>query len=630
MPPLHRQVPPGRTPKTAETVGPGRVYTVVSIPPLKGNEVPDHRPLATMFCLLATLGLAALPARAQDQAEPKQPAETAELSAIDLTPIDTAAFIHIQDPARQLELLADEPLLAYVQKKMKWDNFDGLQKLLAAMEMSREDLFKTYFAQNLVVFGTSLEQGMLVPVEVDDGQGGRKIEQKEMSGDEFREHIRGMTPQERQKFFEGNRDEDPDTGYQQAPPEAVFFTEAEPEELQKAVTKLELLKTGKVGDFDTYKNRKGDALFAVYGRWLGICAPQREEYFKKVLLNVGDEKSLARNDDYQAWIAQLPEKRMATVYIRPANASQAHVAALTHTSRSTTVHYVGYSAFTDQLIDKLGDVEKLDFGPLPKQTVAAYAVNARITDMLPPGAGNQLGALDQFFAPKSFRNDILPALDAPTIIFIGEVPRQQLDPDPGFDMPVVGIAVKLKDREIAKDFDNAGNAILTLANIALLAAEKDPVKIQQVNHAGTTLRSIDLGPLLAMQQRGEQWQHAVKLTYGRINDWYMVCSNAMFFKHGILSRPGDFGVIRGGELSDFKPMLRLFVNPQRLSEMFKHWSESDTLRGMLRMDATASTELADFSEMALQYEYLDASFHRRDDDIIVGKVDLIRKQTDSE
>lgn len=562
--------------------------------------------------IAATIFLVALfspAARAQEPAE--------------LAPIDSGGYVQIDNLAKHFELMQDEPLLVYIQQKMEWDQFEKLTLLLNKLEMTREQLFETYFGENVVIFGQSLQGGMMVPIEVDDGEGGKKIEMKEMTSDQWNQHYQQLDDEQRQKIF---NPENPDHRFGQAPPRAVLFTEAPAEQIADAIEKLALEKLDHIGDFDLYRSQEDELLYAVNDRWFGFAQVSLEAYLRQVLGQVGGEQTLAHSEEYHNWLDQLPANRIATLFIRPTGGGEAHIMGLTHAKRNTTFHYVGFSRMLDQFIGVLSDSQTLNFGPLPSQTVAAYAVNTTLGKMTGPGPGGpfMMRQLDQFFTPKSFEKDIMPKLAAPTVFFAGEVPREQFDADPGFDVPVAGVALKLKDRAVAEDIDKAGDNIVNLINLAAVASGAEAMEVQQIQHAGATLRVIDVGPYLATQRPG--WRHAVQLTFGRIGDWYMICSNAMFFKHGVLARPGDFGSVKRSDQDDMQPMFRVYVAPEKLAGMFKHWSKSKELQTTFTFDLETAKNFGELGDMARHYESLDARFYRRDDDLVVGRVNLVRQR----
>lgn len=552
-------------------------------------------------------------------------------NAAELPPMDSGTFIHIENFADHRKALKDDPFIRFIESRAEWQELTEWQSLKDKMEMDGEQIADAYFGKEVVIFGEEFTTDLMVPVA--EGEGDNGTDQKRMSQEEYREKIRNMSREERQEFF---REGQAGQGIQSP---GMVFTRVTKADADHLFLKMNFEMLEPIADFAVFRNEEKTAFFCWNGQWMGIASTDQEAYFRTVLRDMKTTKRLVDDDEFIHWMLELPEKRMAAAMIRSAVSDQLHVFALERANRSLVMHYAGVATFLDTLIKRLGTAETLPFGPMPKQTIAAYSANFNIIDWLAsqgPGGvepGNNrrvemLERIEPFFEGKSMENDIIPFIDAPTVFFVGELEPELLEENPGYAVPVIGMAFKLKNDEVGEILDKGFDNIMNLAAMASAAAGGEPIRPKTINHAGATLRMMDLGPLIAKQWNKPDARHMARITYGKIGSWYLFCNHDMFFKYGVNAQPDDFASAKRRKAEGLQPMFRLFVNPDRASKMLKDWSTSPTFKNMVEMDLNGKLILTELSTMANGYEHLDLTIYKREDNVTIGRMELIRKDAD--
>ncbi len=400
----------------------------------------------------------------------------------------------------------------------------------------------------------------------------------------------------------------------------VLLSRIVPEDGEKARERLLLVEGDKVGNFRTYTTTDGRARFAFNGEWMAIANVDHDEYLREVLGHDADTGTLADDDNFIAWMERVPQDRTGTVYMHNRTRGETHVLGIVKPDRNTTLHYAGYSPAFRQIFARLSDAERFDFGPVPRSTLAALTLN--VYDPNPrPGRANAF--LDQLLAPTTLR-EVMGQLEAPTVFFFGEVPGQQLDQNPGFAVPVIGLAIKLRDETAAEHLDRGfNNAMLMLS----LAAASSPQPLPQLNtrqatHAGTRYNVVNLGELLAVQSQRPELKH-MQLAYGRIKDWYVICSQEMFFRQAISSQRGDFAPADAA--NDMQPIARGFVRPTALGTHLIGLAEHFSNQNLPNVAPDTWPNLKVLGQAMTFYKSVNLQFHRADDDAIIGKLEVLRE-----
>lgn len=400
----------------------------------------------------------------------------------------------------------------------------------------------------------------------------------------------------------------------------VLVSRIVPEDGVLAREGLQLVEGEKVGNFATYTTPDGQTRFAFHDEWMVISNIDHNDYFRDVLARDPNAPSLAEDDTFLAWTQRLPEERTGTIYMHNPARGEIHVMGIVKPHRDTTVHYVGYSPGFRQIYSRLSDAEGFDFGPLPRGTLAAFTLNVYDPE---PRAGRGNAFVDQLLAPATLR-EVMAQLQAPTVFFMGEVPGQQLDDNPGFAVPAFGLAIKLRDEKVAEDITRGLNNATMMAAMAAAAQPQNlpPLTTKQATHAGTPYQVVNLGELLAAQSNRPELKH-MQLTYGRVKDWYVVCTQEMFFRQSISAQRGDFAPADAA--NDMEPIARAFVRPTALGTHIIGLAEHLRDNPVDRVTPDTWANLKVMGQALTFYKSVNLQFHRAADDAIIGKLEVIRE-----
>jgi len=387
--------------------------------------------------------------------------------AAKLAPAGAAVFIEINDLATLRKDWADDPLAKFLRDNLPMEPNPGFEEVQKVMGMTEDQIIDRFF-------GASTALVIMKPGDQDPG---------------------------------------------------MLITKVSEADAAIAIEKLQLKLIGSVGApskiYRSFSSPDEKANIVIGQGWAVVSQPQYSKLAQAVL--EGKEKTLADHPQFKLWTAKLPAEggRVATVFVHPAE-DQVHVLGVYRRKRDLTFQYRGKSPEVSQLVSQLGDGKALDFGPLPASTIAAITANIRA-----PQAG-EIKQLDRLFPGKKFSRDILPRLAAPAVFFLGEVPGEKLSPNPGLSIPVGGFALKLKDAKVADDLTKAIDGLMIVANFAASKWEVPMVEVKELSHKGSTYRAANVGAALA-QRAGRDEFKPITLTYGRVGEWYIVCTQDTYF-----------------------------------------------------------------------------------------------------
>ncbi len=378
------------------------------------------------------------------------------------------AYIEIDDLAKLRADAAKDPLIAYLKSEGPGKEDPAWLEVQTMMGLSGDEIVDRYFGKKLAIIGGSHEPG---------GKG-------------------------------------------------FLLSAVSKDDAALAIDKLKLEKLADAGDFAVYKTKDNKGRIAFGGGWMAMSDAKHEDYFKSVLAQLGKGPSLAENPDFKTWSDKLPASRQAEMLVHDRDGHGYHALAAVWTGRDVILHYAGTSDSITELLGKIGDAKATAWGPLPSSTIALMSWN--IYEKSPDP--RQAAIMDRLVAPASFAKDVVPKLAAPAVVFLGELKSEQLDPAPGFSVPVFGATVKMKDATVAADLDRAVNGVLVLANLATLRWKTDPIAMGQAEYAGQSYHTADLGAAISQAAKKPELKAVVKIAYGRVGDYYVICTHEAYFK----------------------------------------------------------------------------------------------------
>ena len=413
----------------------------------------------------------------------------------------------------------------------------------------------------------------------------------------------------------------------------MIITQVADADAALAIDKLQLVHLKDFAGYRSFKSADEKAHIAVGKGWIIVVNPRYSELAQKTLES--SEKTLADNDLYKTWLAKLPQgDRTATVYVRQSD-EDVHALGVYRKDRDLTIQYRGKSPQLAELAAYLGDGGALDFGPLPASTIAAISMNL----LPPPGPDGK--QLDRLFPGKSFTKDIHAKLASPSVLFLGEVPGEKLSPNPGLSIPVAGLSLKLKDPDVAADLTKAIDGLMFVANLAAAKWEGPLVEVKAQTHSDVTFQNANIGSALAHRTQRDELR-PLSLSYGRIGQWYVICTQDQFFQQCIdanlnptssLTASGPFAAmgLKNRQAPVFTAVLKPGDLAAHMETWHSHWQKVrpqvvEASQAMLPVSPEAqlvrgariiSGLLAHYESMSLQ------AF--REGDVIAAQADVVRK-----
>ncbi|MBI1370080.1 MAG: hypothetical protein GC162_15680 [Planctomycetes bacterium] len=420
----------------------------------------------------------------------------------------------------------------------------------------------------------------------------------------------------------------------------VVLSKVDKADAAVAIDRLMLQPAGKAGNFDLYVTGDGAAGFAFADEWMAMGEPRNEVFIKDMLANVGKGKSLADDEQFKTWIGKLPQNRQAVAFLRNPDQDEVHAVAAQREHRNLTLTYAGHSPNFAEGLSKLSTARATEFGPLPERTIAAMTINGYDTE--PDIRFTEL--VDRVLAPKTYVKDIMPKLQAPVVLFLGEATAQEMDPSPGFSAPVVGIAIHMRDATVTTDLDKLVNSALLFANLATLEWKVDPIAMSMASHNGKPYSVADIGKSLSQHFNRPGLAGTIKLAYGRVGEWYVITSHETMFKAMLdaAADPGKSLVMQ----DDFKamgledvdaPIVTGFLRAPRLAAHIQTWIDrgrqmhpeimaeathvepSNRIAKIVRGITVLQGVLKHYTSMTLQ-------MHKTDDEAIGATIKVIRPE----
>jgi hypothetical protein len=323
----------------------------------------------------------------------------------------------------------------------------------------------------------------------------------------------------------------------------VVLTQVDTELLDRLPAAAELrpwLPHPRVGPFALYAGEAdGHAyVLAVGKRWLAFSNGRAARHLIEVLTSrAAGKQTLAEDAGYLEVVDKLlekfPEEFPALLYTRNHGGKNRHAVAATRKHERIEAHYVARTPSAEKYLEALASSREVDFGPLPASVLAAGTLNI-ITKNFPAES-----ALDLLVFPSSFRNDVLPHVSLPIIMFLGTVPREEITPDPGFTVPVVGLALHLKNPEVADLLDRLVSRAHFLVSMGRLAVIEGFFGIRSEERPESSYRVADFGPAILARAKNRTVnklmsfpaaQAFTDVAFGRIGSYFVICTQEAFLR----------------------------------------------------------------------------------------------------
>ncbi|MEM6504658.1 MAG: hypothetical protein AAF711_04235 [Planctomycetota bacterium] len=491
----------------------------------------------------------------------------------ELAPADTPVYIHIEDPADWLGDLTEGPL------GDKWRDAievaEGSGDLLAAMGMSVDEFMEAYFGDDVVV----LSQG-------EDEQG------NELPG--------------------------------------VIFTKVKQADRDHAIESLALQRAGDIAGNPVYTGGDGNGYIVMTDEWVGMADIDAYDYLQSILTQPPNAPRLIDTEHYEKWTSELPGDRSMTM-LAIENEDSQHALGVIRKGKGLDATYLGMSPDFDEMMAMLGETSIAEFGPLPIETISAVTFNIEPDEQ----ARENMANLNMLVGGKSFVDDVLPKLDPPTVMFMGSVDGDAVEPSVGVQMPVVGLAFKMNDDSVAADMNTMFDNVVMLANVAVMSFEAGLIPQGTGEYGGSSYKVADIGLPIA---QGLDFPEIapVQIAYGTIGDYYVVCTQEAFFKKCVDANKAGKAMRIEVEGQPHRlaetPVLAMTGRPDRFGSLILSWVKLFDEKGLPDIlgeeaDAPLPTEdLMDVVRVFQQYSLVKMQVWTGKDGIVIGRAQLTPPQ----
>ena len=412
--------------------------------------------------------------------------------------------------------------------------------------------------------------------------------------------------------------------------DGVIFTEVSPADRAHAITSLDLKQGNDLAGYKTYVGDDG-GMVVMLDKWVAMCDASAVEFLEGILKMPATAPRLSQTKRYVKWTTELPKDRAMTMLVSEGE-NDHHAIGVVRNGASLDATYLGTSPKFDELMGMLGKTSVAEFGPLPKDTIGAVSFNILANDKAKEG----FQFFDAMLGGKSFADDVLPKLDAPTLMFMGSVAGDAVTPKVGVEVPVVGLAFKMNDDSVAADLNRINDALVMFANFAVAEFKAGAIPQRDGNYGGAKYRVAEVAAPVA---KGIEFPEIapIQMVYGTIDDYYVVCSQEVFFKQCVDAYAADKTKRMRVEGPIHRlaktPVLAATGRPDGLGRLVRSWGVMLQKKGLPEVLAGAEQQnpmdfegLFDLTGMLEQYSLVKMQVWSGDDGLVIGSAQLTAPQ----
>ncbi|MEO0477062.1 MAG: hypothetical protein AAF085_13985, partial [Planctomycetota bacterium] len=284
-----------------------------------------------------------------------------------------------------------------------------------------------------------------------------------------------------------------------------------------------------------------------------------------------------------------------------------------------------------EMMAMLGETSVAEFGPLPAETISAITFNIEPDEK----ARKDMEGLNMLVGGKSIVDDLLPKLDFPTVLFMGAVPGDSVDPNVDVQVPVGGMAFKMKDATVANDLNMMFDNVVMLSNVAVMGFEAGLIPQRTSDYGGSSFKVAELGKPIA---QGLDFPELapIQIVYGTVGDYYVVCSQEEFFKKCVDANKADKTMrieIEGKphRLAE-TPVLAMTGQPDSFGSMMLSWVkllEDKGLPEVLEAENPTPLDIENAMDMVRvfqQYSLVKMQVWTGEGDLVIGRAQLTAPQ----
>ena len=406
------------------------------------------------------------------------------------------------------------------------------------------------------------------------------------------------------------------------------------------IEKFELQEREVYADHHIYQTPDGGAILSVHDTTPTIIlTSERNTPYLKRLIDAAETEPLLKDDQaFVQFLASSPQNSVLKGYIRVDHEDAKHSFFVTHSDDAIRGHYVGKMPQMMQVLSQLGSDKPHRFGPLPPDCMAAVSVN------LSNSHPNTVTFIDKILAPKSFLNDVQPKLGQSMVLFLNKPQQAQM-------IPSVGLAIQMKDTNLASDMDTFMKNVMVVSSMSLEKRRPPgspespespdnqppppPVQPLLVKHNQTAYRTAPVANIKMIQQ-GMTVITPIQLSWGRINNWYVVSSDKETFcqcvdnpaeKASLIQQVAD----KNPQANPGQPIAQLQIKPQIFAQHLQRFGKDQVIEksspgpGSRRFYRQSPININDLCKALNQFASMKVDVYRDAQNQMVTEVEMIKQ-----
>jgi hypothetical protein len=295
------------------------------------------------------------------------------------------------------------------------------------------------------------------------------------------------------------------------------------------IQKLQLEEREVFEDHHIYQTPDAGAILSLHDTSPTIIftSERNTAYLKRLILAAKTEPLLKDDKVFNQFLTAIPDNTVLKGYVRP-DGDEKHSFFVTNDANAIKAQYIGKMSEMMSVLSQLGSNEPHQFGPLPPDCMAALSVNLNHQQLQDTSV---VEMINKIIAPKTFAADLQPKLGKSIVLFLNKPDQMQM-------LPAVGIALQMKDHDLTADMDTFMKNVMVVSTMSMeKQRSQEPGQAQQpiapvqptlVTHNKTAYRTAPVANIKMIQQ-GMTVITPIQLSWGRINDWYVICSDKQTF-----------------------------------------------------------------------------------------------------
>jgi len=399
------------------------------------------------------------------------------------------------------------------------------------------------------------------------------------------------------------------------------------------IAKLQLELRENFEDHQIFQTPDGGAILSLHDTspTIILTSEHNTPYLKRLILAARTEPLLKNDPAFLAFLASTPDDAVLKGYIRPADGEK-HSFFITNHADAIQAQYVGKTPQITDILSRLGSNEPHQFGPLPANCIAALAVNLNAQNT------KSIDLLDMLIAPKTYAKDLQPKLGKSVVFFFNKPEQKQM-------LPAVGIALQMKDQNLSSDLDTFMKNIMVVSSMTLgkkrtpqpgqNAPPVMPVQATLIKHNQTAYRTAQVANI-KMVQHGLTIVTPIGLSWGRINDWYVVSSDKQTFCASIdnscQKTPFMTSALNPVEEVPGTRIAQMLLKPQVLIDHLKRFAHDEPQTPKITSPRRSHRrqspiELSDLCAALQQFSQMSVNVYRDDQNQMVAHIKINRIPT---